>query len=132
MMTAAGLTSLNGSVVSTALPEIVSEIGGGGTKTYTWVITAYLLTSTACTPLFGKLSDLYGRKRLTLISIWIFLLGLVFCATAPNMPLLVAARAFIGIGSGGIMAMTFVVIADIVAPRDRGRYVGALDRKSVV
>ena len=125
MMTAAGLTSLNGSVVSTALPEIVSEIGGGGTKTYTWVITAYLLTSTACTPLFGKLSDLYGRKRLTLISIWIFLLGLVFCATAPNMPLLVAARAFIGIGSGGIMAMTFVVIADIVAPRDRGRYVGA-------
>lgn len=125
MMTAAGLTALNGSIVTTALPQIVSEIGGGGTKSYTWVITAYLLTSTTATPLFGKFSDLYGRKRLTLISIGIFLLGLIFCALAPNMPFLVAARAFEGIGSGGIMAMTFVVIADIVAPRERGRYVGA-------
>lgn len=125
MMAASFLSALNGSIVSTALPEIVSKIGGGGTKTYTWVITAYLLTSTTATPLFGKFSDLYGRKKLTQIAISIFLLGLVFCALAPSMPILVAARAFEGIGSGGIMAMTFVVIADIVPPRERGRYVGA-------
>ena len=125
MMAAAFLTALNGTIVSTALPEIVSQIGGGGTKAYTWVLTAYLLTSTAATPLIGKLSDLYGRKKLTQISISVFLLGLVFCSVAPNMTVLVAARAFVGIGSGGIMAMTFVVIADIVPPRERGRYVGA-------
>lgn len=123
MMTATGLSALNGSIVNTALTTIVGDIGG--LRAYTWVSTAYLLTSTAATPLFGKFSDLYGRKRLVQVSISIFLIGLVLCAVAPNMTALVAARAFEGIGSGGIQAMSFVVIADIVPPRERGRYVGA-------
>lgn len=123
MMTATGLSALNGSIVNTALTTIVGDLGG--VRAYTWISTAYLLTSTAATPLFGKFSDLYGRKRLTQVAISIFLLGLVFCSIAPSMATLVAARAFEGIGSGGIQAMSFVVIADIVPPRERGRYVGA-------
>lgn len=123
MMTAMGLSALNGSIVNTALTTIVGDLGG--VRAYTWISTSYLLTSTAATPLAGKLSDLYGRKRLTQISITIFLVGLVLCSVAPNMIALVAARAIVGIGSGGVQAMSFVVIADIVPPRERGRYVGA-------
>lgn len=123
MMTAMGLSALNGSVVNTALTTIVGDLGG--VRAYTWISTSYLLTSTAATPLVGKLSDLYGRKRLTQISITIFIVGLVLCAVAPSMAALVAARAIVGIGSGGVQAMSFVVIADIVPPRERGRYVGA-------
>ena len=123
MMAAVGLSALNGSTVSTALTTIISDIGG--IKAYTWVSTSYLLTSTAATPLFGKFSDLYGRKRFTQFAIVIFLLGSLLCAVAQNMGMLVFARAVQGIGSGGAMAMSFIVIADIVPPRERGRYVGA-------
>ncbi len=123
MMAAVGLSALNGSTVSTALTTIISDIGG--IKAYTWVSTSYLLTSTAATPLFGKFSDLYGRKRFTQFAIVIFLLGSLLCSLAQNMGMLVFARAVQGIGSGGAMAMSFIVIADIVPPRERGRYVGA-------
>ena len=123
MMAAVGLSALNGSTVSTALTTIISDIGG--IEAYTWVSTSYLLTSTAATPLFGKFSDLYGRKRFTQFAIVIFLLGSLLCAVAQNMGMLVFARAVQGIGSGGAMAMSFIVIADIVPPRERGRYVGA-------
>jgi EmrB/QacA subfamily drug resistance transporter len=123
MMAAVGLSSLNGSTVSTALTTIVSDLGG--IKAYTWVSTSYLLTSTAATPLFGKFSDLYGRKTFTQLAIGIFLVGSLMCSLAPTMGMLVLARAVQGIGSGGVMAMSFVVIADIVPPRERGRYVGA-------
>ena len=123
MMAAVGLTALNGSTVSTALTTIISDIGG--IEAYTWVSTSYLLTSTAATPLFGKFSDLYGRKQFTQFAIVIFLVGSVLCAVAQSMAMLVFARAVQGIGSGGAMAMSFIVIADIVPPRERGRYVGA-------
>ena len=123
MMAAVGLTALNGSTVSTALTTIISDIGG--IKAYTWVSTSYLLTSTAATPLFGKFSDLYGRKQFTQFAIVIFLLGSLLCSVAQSMTMLVFARAVQGIGSGGAMAMSFIVIADIVPPRERGRYVGA-------
>jgi EmrB/QacA subfamily drug resistance transporter len=123
LMTATGLSALNGQMVSTALTTIISDIGG--IEAYTWVSTSYLLTSTAATPLFGKFSDLYGRKKFTQFAILIFLAGSLMCAVAPNMTLLVLARAVQGIGSGGAMAMSFIVIADLVPPRERGRYVGA-------
>lgn len=123
MMTAVMLSALDGTIVNTALTTIVSDLGG--LRAYTWVGTSYLLTSTATTPLFGKLSDIYGRKRFVTISIVVFILGSLFCAMANSMAMLVLARAVQGIGSGGIMAMSYVVIADIVSPRDRGKYVGA-------
>jgi EmrB/QacA subfamily drug resistance transporter len=123
MMAATALSALNASTVSTALTTIVGDLGG--IRAYTWVATSYMLTSTAATPLFGKFSDLWGRKRLVQSSIAVFFLGSVLCALAPSMSMLVAARAVQGIGSGGIQAMSFVVIADIVSPRERGRYVGA-------
>lgn len=123
MMAATALSALNASTVSTALTTIVGDLGG--IRAYTWVATSYMLTSTVVTPLFGKFSDLYGRKPLMQLSITVFFLGSVLCAIAPSMTMLVAARAIQGIGSGGIQAMAFVVIADIVSPRDRGRYVGA-------
>ncbi len=123
MMTAVMLSALDGTIVNTALTTIVSDLGG--LRAYTWVGTSYLLTSTATTPLFGKLSDIYGRKRFVTISIVVFILGSLLCAMANSMALLVFARAVQGIGSGGIMAMSYVVIADIVSPRDRGKYVGA-------
>lgn len=123
MMAATALSALNASTVSTALTTIVGDLGG--IRAYTWVSTSYMLTSTVVTPLFGKFSDLYGRKPLIQLSIVVFLLGSVMCALAPSMTMLVAARAIQGIGSGGIQAMSFVVIADIVSPRERGKYVGA-------
>jgi len=123
MMAATALSALNASTVSTALTTIIGDLGG--IRAYTWVSTSYMLTSTAVTPLFGKFSDIYGRKLLVQLSIAIFFVGSVLCAIAPSMAMLVAARAVQGIGSGGIQAMSFVVIADIVSPRERGRYVGA-------
>lgn len=123
MMAATALSALNASTVGTALTTIVGDLGG--IRAYTWVSTSYMLTSTVVTPLFGKFSDLYGRKPLIQLSIVVFFLGSVMCAFAPSMTMLVVARAVQGIGSGGIQAMAFVVIADIVSPRDRGRYVGA-------
>ncbi len=123
MMAATALSALNASTVSTALTTIVGDLGG--IRAYTWVSTSYMLTSTAVTPLFGKFSDLYGRKSLVQLSIAVFFVGSVLCAVAPSMSMLVLARAVQGIGSGGIQAMSFVVIADIVSPRERGRYVGA-------
>lgn len=123
MMAATALSALNASTVSTALTTIVGDLGG--IRAYTWVTTSYMLTTTAATPLFGKFSDLYGRKKLTQFAIIVFFIGSILCAIAPSMTMLVAARAIQGIGSGGIQAMSFVVIADIVSPRERGKYVGA-------
>ena len=123
MMAATALSALDGTIVNTALTTIIGDLGG--IKSYTWVVTAYLLTSTAATPLFGKFSDIYGRKFFTQVAIVVFLVGSALCGAAPNMAFLVLARAVQGIGGGGIMAMSFVVIADIVPPRERGRYVGA-------
>jgi len=116
------LAALDQSIVGTALPRIVSDLGG--LDQLSWVVTAYLLTSTAATPLWGKISDLYGRRPIFQAAIVIFLLGSVLAGLSQNMPQLIAFRALQGIGGGGLMAIAFAVIGDIIPPRERGRYQG--------
>ncbi len=116
------LASLDQTVVATALPTIVGELGG--LQHLSWVITAYLLASTASMPLYGKLSDLYGRKLLFQIAIGIFLVGSILSGFSQNMLQLILSRGMQGLGAGGIMIMAQAVIGDIVAPRERGRYQG--------
>ncbi|MFC0408434.1 MDR family MFS transporter [Roseomonas elaeocarpi] len=116
------LAALDQNIVNTALPRIVGELGGGAHLS--WVVTAFLLTSTATTPLYGKLSDMYGRKRLFYAAIGIFLIGSVLCGMAASMTQLIAFRALQGLGAGGLMTLAQTVIGDVVAPRDRGRYQG--------
>ncbi|QJT01388.1 MFS transporter [Streptomyces asoensis] len=116
------LAALDQTIVSTALPTIVSELGG--MEHLSWVVTAYLLASTAATPLWGKLGDLYGRKRLFQTAIVIFLIGSALCGMAQNMPQLIAFRALQGLGGGGLMVLSMAIVGDLVPPRDRGRYQG--------
>ncbi|HEX4867566.1 MAG TPA: MDR family MFS transporter [Acidimicrobiales bacterium] len=118
------LAALDQTIVSTALPTIVGELGG--LDHLSWVVTAYLLTTTVSTPLYGKLSDLYGRKLMFQAAIVIFLLGSVLCGVAQNLGQLIAFRGIQGIGGGGLMAMAFAIIGDVVSPRERGRYTGYL------
>ncbi|GAA0457222.1 MDR family MFS transporter [Streptomyces olivaceiscleroticus] len=116
------IAALDQTIVSTALPTIVSELGG--LDHLSWVVTAYLLASTAATPLWGKLGDQYGRKKLFQTAIGIFLVGSVLCGIAQNMPELIAFRAIQGLGGGGLMVLSMAIVGDIVPPRDRGRYQG--------
>ena len=118
------LAALDQTIVSTALPTIVGELGG--LDHLSWVVTVYLLTSTAVTPLYGKVSDIYGRKRVYQAAIVIFLVGSLLCATAQDLPQLILFRGLQGIGGGGLMAMAFAIIGDVVSPRERGRYTGIL------
>jgi EmrB/QacA subfamily drug resistance transporter len=116
------LAALDQTIVSTALPTIVSELGG--MDHLSWVVTAYLLASTAATPLWGKLGDQYGRKRLYQTAIVIFLIGSALCGMAQNMAELIAFRALQGLGGGGLMVLSMAIVGDLVPPRDRGRYQG--------
>jgi EmrB/QacA subfamily drug resistance transporter len=116
------LASLDQTIVSTALPTIVGDLGG--IQHLSWVVTAYLLASTVVTPLYGKLGDLYGRKRVLQVAIVIFLLGSALCGAAQNMDELIAFRAVQGLGGGGLMVTTMAVVGDIIPPRERGRYQG--------
>lgn len=116
------LASLDQTIVSTALKKIVEDFDG--LSHYTWVVTAYLLTSTASTPLYGKISDLYGRRPVFQFAIVTFLVGSFLAGASQNMGQLIATRAIQGLGAGGLMALTFVIIGDIIPPRDRGRYQG--------
>jgi EmrB/QacA subfamily drug resistance transporter len=116
------LAALDQTIVSTALPTIVSDLGG--LDHLAWVVVAYLLASTAATPLWGKLGDMYGRKRLFQASIVIFLVGSALCGLARNMGELIAFRALQGLGGGGLIVLSMAIVGDIVAPRDRGRYQG--------
>lgn len=116
------LAALDQSIVGVALPRITSDLGG--LEHLSWVVTAYLLTSTAATPLWGKISDLYGRKRIYQTAIAIFLLGSVLAGLAQDMPQLIAFRAIQGIGGGGLMSIGLAIIGDIIPPRERGRYQG--------
>ncbi|WP_329131382.1 MFS transporter [Streptomyces sp. NBC_01476] len=116
------LAALDQTIVSTALPTIVSELGG--INHLSWVVTAYLLASTAATPLWGKLGDMYGRKRLFQTVIVLFLIGSALCGISQNMPELIAFRALQGLGGGGLIALSMAIVGDIVPPRDRGRYQG--------
>ena len=116
------LAALDQTIVATALPTIVGDLGG--INHLSWVITAYLLATTISTPLCGKLGDLFGRKRLFQITIVIFLIGSVFCGIASSMPMLIAFRAVQGVGAGGLIVLGQAIIADVVSPRERGRYQG--------
>ncbi len=116
------LAALDQSIVGTALPVIVSDLGG--LNHLSWVVTAYLLTSTAMTPLWGKISDLYGRRIIFQTTIIIFLIGSALCGFSQNMPQLIIFRAIQGIGGGGLMAIAFAIIGDVIPPRERGRYQG--------
>jgi len=122
LMTGMLLAALDQTIVSTALKNIVEEFNG--LNHYTWVVTAYLLTSTASTPLYGKISDLYGRRPVFQFAIITFLLGSFLAGASQNMTQLIFTRALQGLGAGGLMALTFVIIGDIVAPRERGKYQG--------
>ncbi len=114
------MAALDQTVLATALPAIATDFNG--VPHLSWVITAYLLTSTGTTLIFGKLSDFYGRRLLLEISIGVFLLASLACALSQNMGELIAARALQGIGGGGLYSMAQAAIADVVSPRERGRY----------
>ncbi|BCB90185.1 MDR family MFS transporter [Phytohabitans suffuscus] len=116
---------LSSTVVSTALPKIIGALNGSQAQ-YTWVVTATLLTATASTPIWGKLADLFNKKLLVQIAIGIFVVGSVLAGLAQNAGELIAARAFQGVGVGGLQALVQVVIAAIIPPRERGRYNGYL------
>ncbi|MFJ2442060.1 DHA2 family efflux MFS transporter permease subunit [Streptomyces sp. NPDC087658] len=116
------LAALDQTIVSTALPTIVSDLGG--LEHLSWVVTAYLLASTAATPLWGKLGDQYGRKRLFQTAIVIFLIGSALCGVAQNMAQLIGFRALQGLGGGGLIVLSMAIVGDLVAPRERGKYQG--------
>ncbi len=116
------LASLDQTIVSTALPTIVGELGG--LNHLSWVVTAYLLTSTVAGPLYGKLGDLFGRKLVLQAAIVIFLVGSALCGLAQGMTELIAFRALQGLGAGGLIVVTLAVVGDIFSPRERGRYQG--------
>ncbi|MFF0061766.1 DHA2 family efflux MFS transporter permease subunit [Streptomyces sp. NPDC005279] len=116
------LAALDQTIVATALPTIVSELGG--LKHLSWVVTAYLLAATAATPLWGKLGDQYGRKKLFQTAIAIFLVGSALCGIAQNMPQLIGFRALQGLGGGGLIVLSMAIVGDIVSPRERGKYQG--------
>ena len=116
------LAALDQTIVSTALKRIVEDFNG--LEHYTWVVTAYLLTSTASTPLYGKISDLYGRRPVFQFAIITFLIGSFAAGAATSMTQLIAFRAVQGLGAGGLMSLTFVIIGDIISPRERGKYQG--------
>jgi len=123
-MAALLLAALDQTIVSTALPRIVSDLGG--LSQYSWVFTAYMLATTVTVPLYGKLGDKYGRRPLFLVAIAIFLVGSALCGLAQNMPELVAFRAVQGIGAGGLFPLALATVGEIVPPRDRGRYQGLI------
>jgi len=118
------LAALDQTIVATALPKVVSQLGG--LTQYSWVFTAYMLTSTVSVPVYGRLGDVHGRRPLMLIAITLFLAGSALCGAAQNMTELVAFRAVQGVGAGGLFPLALAVIGGIVPPRDRGRWQGLI------
>ncbi len=116
------LASLDQTIVSTAIKTIGNDLNGLSVQA--WVTTAFLITSTITAPLWGKLSDIYGRKRLFMLAIVIFVAGSALCGLAQSMYELAGFRAFQGIGAGGIMPLALAIIGDIIPPRQRARYQG--------
>jgi EmrB/QacA subfamily drug resistance transporter len=122
LMLAMLLAALDQTIVSTALPRIASDLNG--LTKLSWVATSYLITSAIVTPIYGKLGDLYGRKKIFMISIVIFLIGSMLCGLSQNMLQLIIFRAIQGLGGGGLMSLVLAIIGEIVPPRQRGKYQG--------
>jgi len=122
MMLSLFLASIEATVVATAMPTIAAQLGG--LDIYAWVFAIYMLAATTTTPLFGKLSDIYGRRRIFLISITAFMLGSVLCAQAQTMPQLILFRALQGLGAGGIQPLAFTIIGDIFSFEQRAKMQG--------
>lgn len=122
LMMAMLLAALDQTIVSTALPKIASDLHG--LSKYSWVATSYLLTSAVATPLYGKIGDMFGRKKIFQSAIVIFLIGSALCGLSQTMNQLIIFRGLQGIGAGGLMTLVFAIIGDIVSPRERGRYQG--------
>src|SRR5262245_25896582 len=114
--------SLDGTILANALPTIGREFGDF--HNLPWLITAYLIASTAVTPLYGKISDIYGRRFALHIAILLYMAGSLVCALAPNMAVLISGRVLHGLGGGGLAAKAMVILGDLAAPKDRGRYYG--------
>ncbi|MDB5374365.1 MAG: transporter [Belnapia sp.] len=124
LMLALFLSSLDQTIVATALSSIAGDLGGW--ELMPWVVSAYLISSTVTTPIYGRLSDLYGRRPVLLVSVTIFVFGAVLAALAPTMLALIAARVVQGLGGGGLRAIALAVVGDILPPRERGRVQGYL------
>ena len=122
IMLATLLAALDQTIVATALPQIVTDLQGF--EHLSWVVTAYLVASTVTIPLYGKLSDLYGRRLLFMVSILLFVIGSALCGAAGSMGQLIAFRALQGLGAGGLIPLAQATIADLFSPRERGRYQG--------
>src|ERR1700726_3697107 len=114
------LAALDQPIVATALPTIGRQFQD--VSSLSWVITAYLLASTAVAPVFGTLSDIYGRRAMIITAMSLFVVGSILCAVAPSMPVLILARGLQGLGGGGILPIVQTVISDVVTPRERGQY----------
>lgn len=122
VLLAMALAALDQNIVNTALPRMAADLGGMGHLS--WVVTAFMLTSTTTTPLYGKLSDIYGRRRLFFIAIVLFLTGSMLCGAAHSMAEIILYRALQGLGAGGLLVLAQAAIGDVVSPRDRPRYQG--------
>src|SRR5207247_4376386 len=118
------LAALDQTIVATALPRIVSDLGG--ITQYSWVFTAYMLTSTVAVPVYGRLGDVHGRRPLMLIAVTVFLVGSALCGVAQNITELVVFRGIQGLGAGGLFPLSLAVLGGIVPPRDRGRWQGLI------
>ena len=124
VMLAMFLAALDQTIVSTATPRIIADLGGF--DKYTWITTGYMVASTTAAPIVGKLSDIYGRKWIFIGSVFVFMAGSVLCGFSENITQLIIFRIIQGIGGGTIMALTFISIADLFPPSDRGKYIGLL------
>ncbi len=122
LMLILALAALDQNIVSTALPRIVGDLGG--LSHLSWVVTAFVLTSTATTPLYGKLSDMYGRRPLFFLAVAVFLAGSMLCGLSRSLGELVLFRGLQGLGAGGLLPLVQTTVADLVSPRERGRYQG--------
>ena len=118
------LASLDQTIVGTAMPRIVADLHGF--DKYTWVTTAYLLTSTVMIPIYGKLSDMYGRKPILIFALSVFLIGSLLCGTSQTMDQLIIFRAFQGIGAGGLMSTAIAIVGDLFSPRERAKWQGVI------
>jgi MFS family permease len=124
MCLAVFLAALDQTIVATALPTIAADLNGF--SDYSWVATAYLLTTTAFQPLYGRFSDIFGRKPVMLFAIVIFEIGSLLCGVSQTMTMLIISRAIAGVGGGGLISMVMIIMSDVINIRDRGKYQGII------